>query len=140
MRLTNVPALLFTTIMLVACATGNTQLFDESDFVSTTLGLDPRLGQGLDSLMNAGLADGAAPGAALVVGRYGKIVHERGYGRIDVAERSARVTDSTRFDLASLTKVIGTTTAAMILEEEGKLDISKPVSHYLPELNAPDKA
>src|SRR5262245_9003475 len=139
MRLTTVPALLFTTIMLVACASSNTPMY-ESTWVATTLFLDPRLGQRLDSLMNAALADGAAPGAALVVGRYGQVAHERGYGRIDGAQAAARVSDSTRFDLASLTKVIGTTTAAMILEEEGKLDISKPVSYYLPEFNAPDKA
>jgi CubicO group peptidase (beta-lactamase class C family) len=50
------------------------------------------------------------------------------------------VTDSTKFDLASLTKVIAATTAAMILEEEGKLDLDRPVRDYLPELDAPDKA
>ena len=44
------------------------------------------------------------------------------------------------YDLASLTKVVATTTAAMILEEEGKLDISRTVQSYLPEFNAPDKA
>jgi CubicO group peptidase (beta-lactamase class C family) len=42
--------------------------------------------------------------------------------------------------LASLTKVVATTTAAMILEEEGKLDIAATVHSYLPELDAPDKA
>lgn len=47
--------------------------------------------------------------------------------------------EHTRFDLASLTKVIATTTAAMILEDEGRLDIERPVSAYVPELGAPDK-
>ena len=140
MRLTSVSGVLFTTIMLVACASSNTPEIKSPFARSTALGFDPRLGQRLDSLINAGVAAGAAPGVAVVVGRHGQVVHERGYGRIDVDANSARVTDSTRFDLASLTKVMGTTTAAMILEEEGKLDISKPVSFYLPEFNAPDKA
>jgi CubicO group peptidase (beta-lactamase class C family) len=42
--------------------------------------------------------------------------------------------------MASLTKVVATTTAAMILEEEGKLDLSRTVQSYLPEFSAPDKA
>ena len=46
----------------------------------------------------------------------------------------------TIYDLASLTKVVATTTAAMILEEEGKLDLSRTVQSYLPEFDAPDKA
>jgi CubicO group peptidase (beta-lactamase class C family) len=105
-----------------------------------TVGMRADLGAQLDSIMNAGLAAGAAPGAALAVGRYGRIVHLRGYGRIDVAPGSPAVTDSTLFDMASVTKVVATTTAAMLLEEEGKLDLERPVSSYLPELNAPEKA
>jgi CubicO group peptidase (beta-lactamase class C family) len=44
------------------------------------------------------------------------------------------------YDMASLTKVIATTTAAMMLEEQGKIDLDKTVASYLPEFNAPDKA
>ena len=94
----------------------------------------------LDSIVQTALSEGAAPGASLAVGRHGRIVHMRSYGRIDVPSVTAAVTDSTRFDMASLTKVIATTTAAMILEEEGRLDLDRPLHHYLPEINAPDKA
>lgn len=103
-------------------------------------GLNPRLASTLDSLVIAGIADGAAPGASLAVGRHGQVVHMRGYGRIDTPLGAAAVTDSTRYDMASLTKVVATTTAAMILEEEGLLNIDRPVHTYLPEFNAPDKA
>lgn len=105
-----------------------------------TAGMASDLGARLDSIVSAGIAQGAAPGAALAVGRWGKVVHLRSYGRIDAAPHAPLVTDSTLFDLASLTKVIATTTAAMILEDEGKLDLDAPVRTYLPELNAPDKA
>jgi CubicO group peptidase (beta-lactamase class C family) len=106
----------------------------------TSIGMSSDVGLRLDSIVAAGLAEGAAPGASLAVGRYGRIVRLRGYGKIDTADGAPAVTDSTLFDMASLTKVIATTTAAMILEEEGKLDIDRPVRFYLPELDAPDKA
>src|SRR5687767_8907230 len=87
-------------------------------------GMHPRLNTILDSIVQTSLVQGAAPGAALAVGRHGRMVHMRGYGRIDAAADAAAVTDSTRFDLASLTKVVATTTAAMILEQEGRLDLN----------------
>lgn len=107
---------------------------------AAAVGMRPDLNAVLDSITRAGLAAGAAPGAALVVGRHGAIVHSNAYGRIDTAQAAPAVTDSTMFDLASLTKVIATTTAAMILEEEGRLDLRRPVRSYLPEFDAADKA
>jgi CubicO group peptidase (beta-lactamase class C family) len=104
------------------------------------VGMDARLNPVLDSIVRVGIAEGAAPGAALAVGRHGRLVHLRGYGRIDTAGASPAVTDSTLFDMASLTKVVATTTAAMILEEEGLLDLDRPVHDFLPELDAPEKA
>lgn len=104
------------------------------------VGMDPHLNAALDSIMRAALQAGAAPGASLAVGRWGRVVHMGGYGHIDQPLHSPNVTDSTLFDLASLTKVVATTTAAMILEEEGRLDLDRPVSYYLPRFNAPDKS
>jgi CubicO group peptidase (beta-lactamase class C family) len=100
------------------------------------VGMDPGLGATLDSVVMAGLAAGASPGASVAVGRYGRLVHLRGYGRL-AAQDSTRVTEHTLYDLASLSKVIVTTTAAMILEEQGKLQIDRPVGFYLPEFGNP---
>ena len=94
----------------------------------------------LDSLMTVGISEGAAPGGSLAVGRYGKVVHMKGYGRLDTLQTSALVDENSIYDMASLTKVIATTTAAMILEEAGQLDLDRTVASYLPEFNAPDKA
>ena len=94
----------------------------------------------LDSIMRVGIAEGAAPGGVLAVGRYGRVVYMKGFGRQDTAKASAPVDENTIYDMASLTKVIATTTAAMILEESGQLDLDRTVASYLPELNAPDKA
>jgi CubicO group peptidase (beta-lactamase class C family) len=104
------------------------------------VGFDPELPARLDSIVRVGLEQGAAPGAALAVARYGRLVHLKGYGAIDYAAGSPTVDATTIYDLASLTKVVATTTAAMILEEEGKLDLSRTVQSYLPEFSAPDKA
>jgi CubicO group peptidase (beta-lactamase class C family) len=94
----------------------------------------------LDSIMALGIREGAAPGGSLIVGRYGQVVHRNGYGRLDTAQASAAVDANSIYDLASLTKVISTTTAAMILNEQGLLDLDRTVASYLPEFNAPDKA
>jgi len=85
----------------------------------------------VDSVVTRALRGGAAPGAALVVGRSGQIVRLRGYGSIDWTFGSPAVTDSTIYDIASLTKTIGTTTAALQLVREGKLGLDAPVSKYI---------
>jgi beta-N-acetylhexosaminidase len=80
----------------------------------------------LDSLVLAAVADSAASGVALAVGRRGRLVALRGYG--ELAWGSGRpVTPTSIFDLASVSKVVGTTTAVMLLVQEGRLDLDAPV-------------
>jgi CubicO group peptidase (beta-lactamase class C family) len=104
-----------------------------------SVGMDSTLPARLDSIIRVAIAEGAAPGASVAVGRHGRLVHLKGYGVLDYGSGTA-VDANTVYDLASLTKVIATTTSAMILEEAGKLDLNQPVRTYLPELDAPDKA
>ncbi|MGD2071409.1 MAG: glycoside hydrolase family 3 N-terminal domain-containing protein, partial [Gemmatimonadota bacterium] len=98
---------------------------------AASVAMDPRALRALDSLLLAAVADSVTPGAALAVGRRGRLVRLRGYGTLDWDGRTS-VTPTTLYDLASLTKVVGTTTAVMILEEEGRLDLDAPVVRYLP--------
>jgi len=105
----------------------------------STVGMSNRLVPRLDSAIGAAIADHATPGATIAVARRGRLVLLKGYGHTDWAKGAPRATDSTMYDLASLTKVVATTTAAMILEEEGKLDINRTVASYLPEYDVPDK-
>ncbi len=81
----------------------------------------------------------AFPGAALIVGYQGAIVLDAAAGRLDYSETSATVTDETIYDLASLSKAVGTTSAAMILVQSGRLLLDAPVNVYLPEFKGPDK-
>jgi CubicO group peptidase (beta-lactamase class C family) len=99
----------------------------------------PDLAARLDSLLRAAV-DSVAPSVALAVGRHGRLVYMRSLGRVDRAAGSAPVTDSTLFDLASLTKVVATTSVAMRLEQDSLLDLDRTVASYLPELSDTAKA
>ena len=87
----------------------------------------------VDEIIEAALADRTAPGAALAIGRHGKLVRLRGFGRLDYRPGFAPVTDSSIYDLASLTKVVATTSAALLLVQDGLLQLDAPVNQYLPE-------
>jgi CubicO group peptidase (beta-lactamase class C family) len=105
----------------------------------SAVGMSNALVPRLDSVINAGIADHATPGATIAVVRRGRIVLLKGYGHTDWAPGAPAANDSTMYDMASLTKVVATTTAAMMLEEEGKLNIDRTVASYLPEYDVPDK-
>jgi len=90
-----------------------------------------------DPIVQSGIRAGAYPGAVLVVGRADTILSSKGYGRFTWSPRSAAVDpDSTLFDLASLTKIVATTSALMVLVERGVVRLDAPVRTYLPELQA----
>ena len=94
----------------------------------------------IDRIVKRGMTAGGYPGAAVIVGRRGYSVFEKGYGKLGWTSGSNPVVpDESIYDLASLTKVVGTATAAMILFDEGRLDIEAPVSKYLPAFAGPNK-
>jgi CubicO group peptidase (beta-lactamase class C family) len=91
-----------------------------------------------DPLVEDGIRRGAYPGAALVIGRRDTILFAKGYGRLTWSASSAAVSaDSTLYDLASLTKVLATTTALMILVDRGAVALDAPVARYVPEFAGP---
>ncbi len=75
--------------------------------------------------------DSAFPGAVLVIGVTNQSVVVGPVGHYAVDDPRP-VTPETMYDLASLTKVIGLTTAAMMLVDSGKLDLDAPVQRYVP--------
>src|SRR5205085_3282413 len=104
-------------------------------------GLDTALRGKLDKVVKTAIEEAVAPGVAIAVGRNGHIAYMKGYGYIDWNQPGSPAVDTnTLYDLASLTKVIATTTLAMILEEAGQLDLNRTVASYLPEFNSPEKA
>ena len=87
----------------------------------------------IDRLVERGISAGGYPGAAVVVGRKGAAVWEKGFGRLGwTSDAGSVVPERTIYDLASLTKVVGTTTAIMILYDEGKVHLDDPVVKFIP--------
>jgi uncharacterized protein YbbC (DUF1343 family)/CubicO group peptidase (beta-lactamase class C family) len=87
----------------------------------------------VDPVIEQAIQEGSVPGAVLIVGHNGRVIYRKAYGHRALEPRSEAMTLDTIFDLASLTKVIATTTAVMQLVEHGKLRLNDPVAKYLPE-------
>ena len=87
----------------------------------------------LDEQVEQAIRDGLIPGAVLVAGRDGRILHRKAYGNRALVPAREGMAIETIFDAASLTKVVATTSALMKLFEEGKLRLSERVTEYLPE-------
>lgn len=85
---------------------------------------------GVTTLLDSAIAAGAAPGAVVGVSLAGSHAYY-GTGRLG-ADAPTRPDSSTVYDLASLTKVIGLTTAVMLAVQERRLEVDSPVVHYLP--------
>ena len=87
---------------------------------------------GIDAVVEAAIAAGQTPGAVVLVGRGDRILHLRAYGVRSTEPTRELLTVDTVFDLASLTKVIATTTAVMSLVEQGRLRLNDPVATHVP--------
>ncbi len=93
----------------------------------------------MDAVINQAISDKTIPGAVLIVGHDGRVIYRKAYGNRSLEPRREAMTLDTVFDLASLTKVIATTTATMQLVEQGKLRLNDPVAKYLPEFSPDGK-
>ncbi len=87
----------------------------------------------LDAILNQAVSSDRLPGAVLIVGHQGRIIHRKAYGFRSLAPRRETMTLDTIFDIASLTKVVVTAPALMKLFEAGELRINDRVTEYLPE-------
>ena len=96
------------------------------------------LSDSVRAVLDQARADSAFPGAIAVVGNRDSVLAEYGAGSLDWAP-SPRPDDSTLWDMASLTKVVGLTTAMMQLSEAGKVDLDAPVQRYVKEFQGPNK-
>ena len=95
--------------------------------------------EAVDAVVEAGVASRAFPGGVLAVGRDGALAHLRAFGRLTYDPGADEVATDTVYDLASLTKVVVTTTLSMILVDEGKLDLDARVHAFFPTFSGPAK-
>jgi len=99
-----------------------------------TVGMNAAKLNQIDALVEQDIKDKKLPGAVVLVGHKGKIVFRKAYGNRSLVPTVEPMTVDTIFDLASLTKVVATTTSIMILVEQGKLRLSDTIGKYIPEI------
>jgi CubicO group peptidase (beta-lactamase class C family) len=93
----------------------------------------------VNDIINNAITERAFPSAVLVVGNEKGIVYQNGYGRLTYDDDAKPTTLNTIYDLASVTKVIATTSAIMKLYEQGKINLNAPVSEYIPQFAVNNK-
>ncbi|HZV81079.1 MAG TPA: serine hydrolase domain-containing protein [Geobacteraceae bacterium] len=93
----------------------------------------------IDGLVESAIRKGLISGGVVHVGSRDGLLFEKSYGRIAPEPTARPVTTDTIFDLASLTKVVATTTAVMKLAEEGKLSLVDPALRWFPEMEGKGK-
>jgi len=93
----------------------------------------------IDSLANLGIATKSYPGCVVLIARHGKIIFEKAYGTYNY-DTPEPVNLNSIYDMASVTKICGTTLGVMKLYDEGKLKLDKTLGTYLPWLRKSDKA
>lgn len=131
--------ILFAAAAIISAGAGCNRRYAQA---GTAAASEPGLSRGIataDSLINASLGT-LIPGAVFLVSKDGRVVHERPFGYAQLNDYEMRrlatprlVRTSTMFDLASVTKVMATTMATMLLVDRGKIDVDAPVSRYLPD-------
>ena len=88
----------------------------------------------MDAAIQTSIEKKELPGAVVVVARHGRIVWRKAYGARAVEPQREAMTTDTIFDLASLTKIVATSTSIMMLIEQGKLRLADPVVQFIPEM------
>lgn len=121
-------------------------LFFSTGFFLTTVNAQPTANKKakatliatIDSILNSAVAHDEIPGAVIRVQQNGNIIHKQAYGysqKYDYGQRllphPPKMNEQTLFDMASLTKVIGTTTSIMLLVNRGLIHIDDPVGKYI---------
>src|SRR5437899_1366040 len=88
----------------------------------------------MESVIQESIEKKELPGAVVLVGRHGRVVWRKAYGARAVEPQREAMTTDTIFDLASLTKVVATTSSIMILIEQGKVRLSDSLVRFIPEM------
>ena len=111
----------------------------------TSPGMTPTRSPGLealDAIIERGIKQRRYPGAVCVIGRVEGASHQllwaQAYGRLSYEPDSPAVTLDTAYDLASVTKLVGTTTATLLLIQTDKLELDDPAADYVDAFSAHD--
>lgn len=103
-------------------------------------GLAAWLADSIDAIMKPAVTAGAFPGAQVLIVKDGRVVVDRCYGKTSSDANSSKVDQSTLYDLASLSKAVGTLPGIMLAYDEKLLNLDAPIGLYIPEVVGTDKA
>jgi uncharacterized protein YbbC (DUF1343 family)/CubicO group peptidase (beta-lactamase class C family) len=112
----------------------------EKRFGNSQAPLDKERLAPVEGIVRDAMRRGKIPGAVVIVGTREKVVYRRAFGYRSLIPHRLPMTENTIFDIASLTKVVATTTAVMQLMEKGKFRLEDPVARYWPEFGANGKS
>ena len=107
--------------------------------IPETVGMNSYKLQKIDSIINHAIEEKMTPGAQILVARKGKVIYQKNFG-YQTYEKELPVTDTTIYDLASLTKILATLPVVMKLDEEGVLDFNTKLAELLPVFTNSNKA
>jgi len=130
-------SILAAALALVCVATGAAQtslsvLNPTTGAPSPPVSFDSRRFEAIEPIVRDAIADKKLPGAVVLIGRRDRILYQKAFGQRAVVPSPEPMTTDTIFDLASLTKVVATTTSIMVLVEQGKIRLSERVASYIP--------
>lgn len=101
----------------------------------------------IDSILQTQIDQEKIPGAVILIKKGNEEIYKKAFGyaqKKNFEQQNLAVPEKTTvkhlYDIASLTKVVGTTTAIMLLVDKGLLKVDEPVGKYIPAFNSPDKA
>jgi len=121
-------------LALVGVGAGGATAQQSEVSAAVEAGFDHSVLDRIEVFVDSAMADGVAPGGTVAIGRSDGFTWVRSFGVLDTIGAVAGVptSETTIWDLASLTKVIGTTSAAMALVEEGTLSLDDRVAAWVP--------
>lgn len=124
--------LLLSAVMISSCCTSNSGNIKLQKVSPESVGMCSERLQLADSVINQAIAKSEIPGAVLAVVRGDKIAYLKAYGNKQVYPDTVKMTENTIFDLASVSKCVGTTLSFLQLVENGKVRLTDPVEMYIP--------
>lgn len=134
----NLPFFLFFLCLTVVKSPCQTTSLQQSSPLTpgspSSQGVSPERLARIDDMFNQALEENTIPGAVALIARNGKIVFHEAYGQANESGKSLE--KDAIFRIASQTKAI-TSTAVMMLWEEGKFQLDDPISNYIPEFKDP---
>jgi uncharacterized protein YbbC (DUF1343 family) len=123
----------------VLAATFGARAFPGQVTAGPEVGLTEEKLAAIASVAEEAIRTGKCPGAVVVIGHEARVIYRKAFGHRALVPEELPMTVDTIFDVASLTKVVATTTAIMQLVEQGKIVLSAPVADYWPEFKANGK-